>query len=266
VYRLADTRVFPDSIVGRYREGLSAESIAESFPALTLEQVYGATAFYLANKKMLGEYVREGWELARELQSESRRRGFEDRRRFEPGSRNPRPAHDAGSFCCLCHKSTSPGVILVSQETSLAAAIDELSGAKARGNSMCQICASMLAAEHKKKPKGPLCPKCKRFPLAAEVAFDPSQWDYVAPGARQPAPFFQTAAPTTPIMPGMNRLQPVGLDLEDILFEETGSMEKEASQERTCYHCYQVDSGLAERCPVCGDSYLPAALRKPHLA
>lgn len=74
VYRVADTRVSLDSIVCRYREGLSAESIAESFPALTLEQVYGAIAFYLANQKMLDEYVRQGRELARELQSESRRR------------------------------------------------------------------------------------------------------------------------------------------------------------------------------------------------
>jgi uncharacterized protein (DUF433 family) len=80
VYRVADTRVSLDSIVFRYREGLSAESIAESFPALTLEQVYGAIAFYVANQKMLDEYVRQGRELARELQSESRRRGFEDRR------------------------------------------------------------------------------------------------------------------------------------------------------------------------------------------
>ena len=74
VYRVADTRVSLDAIVCRYREGLSAESIAESFPALTLEQVYGAIAFYLANQKMLDEYVRQGRELARELQSESRRR------------------------------------------------------------------------------------------------------------------------------------------------------------------------------------------------
>jgi hypothetical protein len=39
-----------------------------------LEQVYGAIAFYLASQKMLDEYVRQGRELARELQSVSRRR------------------------------------------------------------------------------------------------------------------------------------------------------------------------------------------------
>ncbi len=50
VYKVAGTRVAVDSIIHCYREGLSAESIAESYPALTLEQVYGAIAFYLANQ------------------------------------------------------------------------------------------------------------------------------------------------------------------------------------------------------------------------
>jgi uncharacterized protein (DUF433 family) len=73
VFRVAGTRVSLDSIICRFREGLSAESIAESFPALTLEQVYGGIAFYLANQQTLDEYLREGEKLARELQSESRR-------------------------------------------------------------------------------------------------------------------------------------------------------------------------------------------------
>lgn len=46
-YRVAGSRVSLDSIVYCFREGLSPESIAESFPTLTLEQVYGAIAFYL---------------------------------------------------------------------------------------------------------------------------------------------------------------------------------------------------------------------------
>ena len=73
-YRVAGTRVSLDSIVYRYREGLSAEGIAECFPALTLEQVYGAIAFYLANQKKMDAYLREGDKLARESQAKSRRR------------------------------------------------------------------------------------------------------------------------------------------------------------------------------------------------
>jgi uncharacterized protein (DUF433 family) len=72
-YRIAGTRVSLDSIVYRFREGLSAESIAESFPALTLEQVYGAITFYLANQDQVNQYLREGERLSGELAKESRR-------------------------------------------------------------------------------------------------------------------------------------------------------------------------------------------------
>lgn len=48
-YWVAGTRVSLDSVAYAFLNGQSAESIAQSFPALTLEQVYGAIAFYLAN-------------------------------------------------------------------------------------------------------------------------------------------------------------------------------------------------------------------------
>jgi uncharacterized protein (DUF433 family) len=49
VYRLAGTRVSLDSIVYAFWRRQMAESIAQSFPVLTLEHVYGALTFYLAN-------------------------------------------------------------------------------------------------------------------------------------------------------------------------------------------------------------------------
>jgi uncharacterized protein (DUF433 family) len=49
-YRIAGTRVWLDSIVRAYVNGQTAKSIAQSFPALTLEQVHGALAFYLAHQ------------------------------------------------------------------------------------------------------------------------------------------------------------------------------------------------------------------------
>lgn len=39
------------------RKGLSPESIVHSFPLLTLEQVYGAIAFYLANRAEIDAYL-----------------------------------------------------------------------------------------------------------------------------------------------------------------------------------------------------------------
>ena len=73
-YRVAGSRVSLDSIVYCFREGLSPEGIAESFPTLTLEQVYGAVTFYLANQRMVDDYLREGEIASHELHAESRRR------------------------------------------------------------------------------------------------------------------------------------------------------------------------------------------------
>lgn len=40
-----------------FQRGLSPESIVQSFPLLTLEQVYGAIAFYLANHSEIDAYT-----------------------------------------------------------------------------------------------------------------------------------------------------------------------------------------------------------------
>ena len=57
VYRLIGTRVSLDSIVHAFWRGQTAESIAQAFPVLTLEQVYGALAYYLAHKSEVDEYL-----------------------------------------------------------------------------------------------------------------------------------------------------------------------------------------------------------------
>lgn len=59
MYRLAGTRVSLDSIVHAFWRGQTAESIAQSFPVLTLEQVYGALTFYLANKSEVDTYLEQ---------------------------------------------------------------------------------------------------------------------------------------------------------------------------------------------------------------
>ena len=57
IYRVGDTRVSLDSLVHLFREGLSAEGMAENYPALSLEQVHGALAFYLANQIEIDAYL-----------------------------------------------------------------------------------------------------------------------------------------------------------------------------------------------------------------
>lgn len=49
-YWVAGTRVSLDSAVYAFLRGAAPESIAQSFPVLSLEEVYGAIAFYLANQ------------------------------------------------------------------------------------------------------------------------------------------------------------------------------------------------------------------------
>jgi len=59
VYRVAGTRVSLDSIVYAFLEGHTAETIQQSFPLLTLEQVYGAITYYLAHRESIDAYLRE---------------------------------------------------------------------------------------------------------------------------------------------------------------------------------------------------------------
>ncbi|MGA2737465.1 MAG: DUF433 domain-containing protein [Bryobacteraceae bacterium] len=59
-YLVGGTRVSLDSLVYLFREGMSAESMVDCYPALTLEQVHGALAFYLGNRNEIDAYLAEG--------------------------------------------------------------------------------------------------------------------------------------------------------------------------------------------------------------
>ncbi len=122
---------------------------------------------------------------------------------------------------------------------------------------MCEICESMLAAEHSKQVGADLCPRCGRFPLNAELPLDvleSSQWQHVTPETPRSGDKVLLTIPTKPEAPLPELAEEEDLDeLEDDETEEPI---------RTCYHCYQILSGLGERCPVCGDSFLPWSLRK----
>ena len=49
-YWVAGTRLSLDSLVYAFLRGAAPEGIAQSYPVLSLEEVYGAIAFYLANQ------------------------------------------------------------------------------------------------------------------------------------------------------------------------------------------------------------------------
>jgi uncharacterized protein (DUF433 family) len=73
IYRVAGTRVSLDSIVYAFLDGHTAESIQQSFPLLTLEQVYGAITYYLAHREAIEAYLQEQ-EAAFETLKETLRR------------------------------------------------------------------------------------------------------------------------------------------------------------------------------------------------
>ena len=59
-YWIAGSRVSLESIIFSFLDGLSPETIvAESFPILSLEQVYGAIAHYLSNRSEIDVYLRQ---------------------------------------------------------------------------------------------------------------------------------------------------------------------------------------------------------------
>lgn len=72
-YFVAGTRVSLDSIVYAFLRGESPEGIAESFPALDLEQIFGALAFYLANQDSVDQYLRDGRQEFEALREQARR-------------------------------------------------------------------------------------------------------------------------------------------------------------------------------------------------
>jgi uncharacterized protein (DUF433 family) len=86
-YRIAGTRVSLDSIVYAFLDGDSPETILQAFPMLTLEQVYGAIAYYLAHREDVDAHLRleeadfeEKRRLAREQNPQLYRRLEEIRR------------------------------------------------------------------------------------------------------------------------------------------------------------------------------------------
>jgi uncharacterized protein (DUF433 family) len=71
-YWLEGTRISLDSVVYAFLNGESPESIAQNFPLLSLEQVYGAIAFYLANREMVDRYLEAGEAEFQQLQESFR--------------------------------------------------------------------------------------------------------------------------------------------------------------------------------------------------
>jgi len=71
-YYIAGTRVSLDSVVYEFDKGSAPETILRSFPMIgSLERVYGAITFYLANRVPVQEYLKRQEGLRETLRSEN---------------------------------------------------------------------------------------------------------------------------------------------------------------------------------------------------
>ena len=69
-YYVAGTRVSLDSVVHEFRRGAAPESILRSFPLIgSLERVYGAITYYLANRDDVERYLQAKESLWEEQRS-----------------------------------------------------------------------------------------------------------------------------------------------------------------------------------------------------
>jgi uncharacterized protein (DUF433 family) len=82
VMRVGDTRVMLDSVVASFEQGHTAETIRAQYPALTLEEVYGAITYYLANRQEVAEYLQRQQALYERLRDESNQQPSEVMRRL----------------------------------------------------------------------------------------------------------------------------------------------------------------------------------------
>jgi uncharacterized protein (DUF433 family) len=69
--RVGATRVSLDSVVYAFQKGHSPEAIRDQYPALSLEEVYGAITFYLANEEEVDRYLKKQEKLWDELRKEA---------------------------------------------------------------------------------------------------------------------------------------------------------------------------------------------------
>jgi uncharacterized protein (DUF433 family) len=93
-YWIVGSRVSLDSIVYAFLRGASPESIARSFPVITLEDVYGAITFYLADQSEIDAYLRQGeaeFDLLRQKARQANHLLFRKLEEARQGARVPDP-------------------------------------------------------------------------------------------------------------------------------------------------------------------------------
>jgi uncharacterized protein (DUF433 family) len=87
-YYITGKRISLDSVVYAFRRGAAPESILRSFPLLTLEEIYGAIAYYLSHQAEIDEYLARGEEEYEKQRQAARAADPEFYKRMEAAKAN----------------------------------------------------------------------------------------------------------------------------------------------------------------------------------
>jgi uncharacterized protein (DUF433 family) len=74
VVRVGGTRVTLDTLVAAFREGATAETIAEQYPSLALADVYTALGYYLRHQAEVNAYLQGRRDHAAQVRQENETR------------------------------------------------------------------------------------------------------------------------------------------------------------------------------------------------
>jgi len=78
--RITGSRVTLDTIIGAFQKGATAEQIQDSFPSLSLAQIYGTIAYYLDHEADVETYLyerrKEAESIKHEIESRQDTNGF----------------------------------------------------------------------------------------------------------------------------------------------------------------------------------------------
>ncbi len=90
--RVSQTRVTLDTIVAAFKEGATAEEIAQQYPSVTLVAIYQVIGYYLRRREEVETYLRKRKQEADELQKQMEARfdpsGIRERLMARQQSRN----------------------------------------------------------------------------------------------------------------------------------------------------------------------------------
>lgn len=83
VVLVGQTRVPLETVIASYKQGFTAEEIAEQFPALDLADIYAVISYYLRHQDAVEAYIQEQQQRSEQVRAENQRRfpaqGLRDR-------------------------------------------------------------------------------------------------------------------------------------------------------------------------------------------